>query len=402
MDKAKKFSGQPILSQILSCIPKSLIEEIAAKHRANYYYKALPLRAHLTSLLYGVFGYCNGLREICVGMLACEGKLNHLGLKKSPARSTLSDANRDRKYLIFEKIYFSLLKKYASFISDSRLRGLSIRNLRIIDSTTIRLFSDVLKGVGRNPMEGAKKKGGFKVHAIMDAFSGVADFVRITSAREHDRNFLYHLNLTPKSWIVFDKGYHGYSQYAKWTAQHIWFVTRMKDNALFHVTKVITDRTKKARAKGVLKEQYISVEYKNGQGEKKRLKMRRITYKTDDDKTYVFITNNFSLPAEQIARIYKYRWMIELLFKQIKQNFPIKYFWGANENAIKMQVYTVLIAQLLTVVIRKKSETKKSFSNIISVIRQHIMSYVSLFGFINDTHKTWRRENPTTPSLFSG
>src|SRR5439155_5033901 len=110
--------------------------------------------------------------------------------------------------------------------------------------------------------------------------------------------------------------------------------------------------------------------------------------------------NNFTRPAEEIATIYKRRWMIELLFKQIKQNFPLKYFWGENENAIKMQVYSVLIAQLLMVVIRKKSQTKKSFSNMITIIRLHLMSYVALLEFIKDTYKAWRRQNETL--LFTG
>jgi hypothetical protein len=390
MGKSKKFVGQPVLSQILSCVPTSLIKQSAQKYNSNRYYKRIPLRVHLVSLLYGVFSYCNGLREICEGMLACEGKLAHLGLDKAPPRSTLSDANNKRNYLVFETIYFKLLKQYHSFISDSRLKGLSIRNLKIIDSTTIRLFSDILRGVGRNPLDGSRKKGGIKVHALMDAFSGVTEFLRITEAKEHDRKFLYHIKLPANSFLVFDRAYNLYSQFAKWTSQKIWFVTRMKTNAVYHLTKVITDKTRRKNAKGVLKEQYITLGYK-AQNEEQRLKLRRITFRADDGKEFIFISNNFSLPAQQIALIYKYRWMIELLFKQIKQNFPIRYFWGESENAIKIQVYCVLIAQLLMVVIRKKAETKKSFANMITVIRLHLMSYVELFEFIRDTYKAWRK-----------
>jgi len=400
MSKDKNFTGQPILSQILSCISTSKIREAAKKHNSNRYYKRLPLRVHLVSLLYGVFSYCNGLRELCEGMLACEGKLSHLGLDKAPARSTLSDANTQRSYLAFESIYFSLLKQYHSFISDSRLKGLSIRNLKIIDSTTIRLFSDILRGVGRNPLDGSRKKGGIKVHTLMDAFSGVAEFVRITAAKEHDRKFLYHIKLVANSWIVFDKGYNPFRQFAKWTTQKIWFVTRMRDNADFHVTKVIKDNTRKKNTKGVLKEQYITIGYKDEDRNELRLKLRRITYKAEDGKVYFFMTNNFSLPASQIALIYKNRWMIELLFKQIKQNFPLRYFWGESENAIKIQVYCVLIAQLLMVVIRKKASTKKSFANMITVIRLHLMSYVDLFEFIKDTYKAWKKAHPP-PSVFT-
>ena len=391
MSEDKKFVGQPVLSQILDVIPSSLIYKANRKHNCNRYYKKLPLRVHLISLLYGVFSYCNGLRELCEGMLACEGKLSHLGLDKAPARSTLSDANTKRSYLVFATIYEGLVKQYHSFISDSRLKGLSIRNLKIIDSSTIQLFSEILKGVGRNRLDGARKKGGIKVHALMDAFSGVTEFVRITAAREHDRKFLYYLKLAANSWLVFDKAYTVYQQFAKWTTQKIWFVTRMKDNADYHVTKVLVDKTKKKKARGVLKEQYITVAVKQNGMVIQRLKLRRITYKTEEGKLYVFVTNNFILPAAQVAIIYKNRWMIEILFKQIKQNFPLRYFWGESSNAIKMQVYCVLIAQLLMVVIRKKAATKKSFANMITVIRLHLMSYVELLEFIKDTYKAWRK-----------
>lgn len=391
MNEGKEFIGQPMLSQILNLISSSLINRVVRKHKTNRYYKRLPFRVHLVSLLYGVFSYCNGLRELCEGLLACEGKLTHLGFDKAPARSTLSDANNKRSFLVFEAIYTELVKQYHSFISDSRLKGLSIKNLKIIDSSTIQLFSELLQGVGRNPKDGSRKKGGIKVHTMMDAFSGVAEFVRMTAAREHDRKFLYQLDLPSNSWLVFDKAYNVYRQFSKWTGQKIWFVTRMKDNAVFHVTKVLTDNTRKQKAKGVLKEQYITLGIKQNGIEQERLKLRRITFKTEEGKVYVFITNNFTLPANQIATIYKNRWMIELLFKQIKQNFPLRYFWGNSVNAIKTQVYCVLIAQLLMVVIRKKAMTKKSFANMITVIRLHLMSYVSLLDFIKDTYKAWRK-----------
>src|SRR5678810_682070 len=109
-DKDKSFAGQPILSQILDVIPSSLISKANRKYQSNRYYKKLPLRTHLVSLLYGVFSYCNGLREVCEGLLACEGRLSHLGLDKAPSRSTISDANNKRSYQVFETIYYGLLK----------------------------------------------------------------------------------------------------------------------------------------------------------------------------------------------------------------------------------------------------------------------------------------------------
>ncbi|MFZ1424883.1 MAG: DUF4372 domain-containing protein [Saprospiraceae bacterium] len=157
-----------------------LFNKPAVRHQSNRYYKRTPLRAHLISFLYIVFSYFNGLRELFEGMFAYEGKLTHLGLDKVPARSTLSDVITNRSYLVFETIYFQLVNKYHGFISDSRLKGLSIQNLKIIDSTTIRQFSDILKGVGRNPIDQSRKKVGIKIHALMDAFSGITEFVHMT------------------------------------------------------------------------------------------------------------------------------------------------------------------------------------------------------------------------------
>lgn len=392
MDKDRKFPGQPVLSQILSQIPATMIRDAAQKHNSNRYYKKLPFRVHLVSLLYGVFSYCNGLRELCEGLLACEGKLSHLGFDKAPARSTLSDANSSRSYLVFATIYQQLLQKYQGFISDSRLKGLSISNLKIIDSSTISLFGDILRGVGRPRLDGARRKGGIKVHAMMDAFSGVTEFVRMTPAKVHDRQFLLKLKLPQESFIVFDKAYNDYRQFHSWSRHHVWFVSRMKENAVYHVCKVLSDRSKKHKSQGVVKDQLITVGYQQG-NDPIRLRLRRVTYKAEDGRIYVFITNNLKISASQVARIYKCRWMIELLFKQIKQNFPLRYFWGDSQNAIKTQIYCVLIAQLLMVVIRKKSATKKSFANMITVIRLHLMSYVEILSFIKDTYLAWRRVN---------
>ena len=156
----------------------------------------------------------------------------------------------------------------------------------------------------------------------------------------------------------------------------------------------------KLSARGVLKEQYIKVRVKQNGIVVERLKLRRIEYSSEDGKQYVFIINNFTLQAKQIATIYRNSWMIGLLFKQIKQNFPLRYFWGESPNAIKMHVYCVLMAQLLMVVIRKKAATNKSFAIMIKVIRLHLMSYVGLMEFIKDTYKAWVKMNGP-PLVFS-
>jgi IS4 transposase len=160
----------------------------------------------------------------------------------------------------------------------------------------------------------------------MDAFSSIVEFAQITEAREHGQNFLHHLKLNPKSWIVFDKAYTTYKQFSKWSKEKIWFVTREIKNANYHVTKVMLDKTKKHKVKGVMKEQYITVAVKPNGSVVEPLKLRRITYLSEDGKQYIYVTNNFTLAANQIATIYNNRLMIELLFKKIKQKFPTDIF----------------------------------------------------------------------------
>src|SRR5690606_32223914 len=152
---------------------------------------------------------------------------------------------------------------------------------------------------GRNPVSGARKKGGIKVHALMDAFSGITEFIRIIEAKQNDRKFLYELKPVANSWMVFDKGYIVHSFFSKWSDQKVWFVTRMKENADYHVCKVLVDKTKKKKAIGVIKEQYITVAVKQGNKLVGRLKLRRIVYRTKEGKLYVFTTNNFKVSALQ-------------------------------------------------------------------------------------------------------
>ena len=385
-DKTKKLVGQPIMNQILRLIPKSTISDIAKDTQCDRYYKKIPVMKHLTTMLFGVLSRCNSIREICAGMLLCEGKLNHIGLEKVIPKSTLADANRERSCEVFERVYYSLIQLYSSVLSDSRIVGLSIKRLYAVDSTTIKLFSDILKGVGRNPKGEGKKKGGVKVHMLIDAKEGIAKFVRITAAKVHDSTFLKFINLPKNSFIVFDKAYNNYKMFADWTKRKLYFVTRMKDSALFKVIKVLQNNNVKT---GIIKEEIIKLEYKEGK-KKKTVKLRRITFIDDASRLFVFITNNFQITADEVALIYKNRWQIELLFKKLKQNFQLRYFLGESENAIKIQIWVTLMAHLLLSIIKKKANVRYAFSNIATIIRLHLMSYVDLVEFLKKPVSAWR------------
>ena len=184
----------------------------------------------------------------------------------------------------------------------------------------------------------------------------------------HDKNFLKEIQVAEYSMLVFDKAYNYYRQFALWTNQNIYFVTRQKNNAVYTVIETIRSTASIKDKAMVYKEEIIEVVYKE-HGEERKLLLKRVGYKDEKNRHYVFICNNLKLEALEIALIYKKRWGIELLFKKMKQNFQLHYFYGENENAIKTQVWCTLIAQLLLTVLQKKANVKKAFSTVATLVR---------------------------------
>lgn len=378
MIQRNNFSGKPIISQVIQFIPRSLVYRTAAAHQADRYTKRFTTYDHLITLLYAVLSDCTSLRELSTAMLACEGKLNHLGIDYFPKRSTLIDANTRRSHEVFADIYTALLKKYRSLLSDSCADTDRITDkLHIVDSSTVLLFSDVLKGVGRNPFSG-KKKGGLKIHTLMQSSEDVPCLVNMTAAAQHDHRFLAKIKLPAHSWLVFDKGYTDYDYYATLTEQEIFFVTRQRNNAVY-------DSLEEFHIPDDAPPQLLKDEHIHLLGKDKKLCLRRIAwFDTERSKCFEFITNNFDVPAATIAAIYKQRWQIELLFKRLKQNFSLKYFLGDSPNAIMTQLWVCLIAHLLLKIIQRQAKRKWSFSNLTAIIRFHLMSYIRLFDFLKN------------------
>ena len=399
-----KFVGQPIFKQILDLVLKVNISSLIEKHNADYYYKAFKSRTHLITMLFGILSRCDSMTEACEGLRALGGKLNHLGLEKAPAKSTASDGLRNRDNRFFEDLYFTLVDKYQSFLSDSRTFGLTFKEVLLIDSTTIRLFSDILKGVGRNPKGDGKKKGGLKVHMLIDAVQSVGRFVKITAAKVHDKNFLKNLELVSHSMIVFDKAYNYYHQFALWTTQQVYFVTRLKKNAVYEIIEVKrTHYRKKGQAK-VLRDEIIELTYhpedENGKRQMnvfRKIRLRKVCYQDEKNRYFEFLTNNFDITAEEVAFLYKKRWGIELLFKKMKQNFQLHYFYGENENAIRTQVWCTLIAQLLMTVIQKIAQTKKAFSVVASLVRIHLISMLDIVELLKSTNRAYKQQAGEPP-----
>lgn len=398
MNKSTNFSGTPIIKQILNYIKPSDISRTAKKYSSDRYYKKFKTFDHLVTMIYATLSGVSSLRELSTVMLACEGRISHLNIKNFPKRSTLSDANSKRTSEVFGAIYGTLHKRYASFLSDSSSLKCPVNNLKIVDSTTISLFSDILKGVGRNPVNG-QRKGGIKMHTMINAMEDVPCLVRFTSAATHDHTFLKELNLEKGSFVVFDKAYNDYNQYLEWTMNDIYFVTRQKHNAVYKTILEfdLDDKTSDA----VLKDELISVK-KYG----KSIELRRVAFwDSEKEKIYEFITNNQEILPDTVADIYKHRWQIETMFKRLKQNFPLKYFLGDSQNAIEIQIWTALIIQLLMLVVQRKIKRKWAYSNMVSVVRFHLMTYINLFKFLENPDKKWAdlttKTNELQLSLFT-
>lgn len=399
MDKNTHFFGTSVFGQLISLIDSKIISDSAKSTNSDRYIKKFTTKDHLISMLFCAFAKCSSLREVTGAMLGLSGKTKHFQLNHIPRKSTLGDANQRRDSDVFGHIYNKLLKQYSYVFSDSRIKDVINKQIEIFDSTTISLFKDILKCVGRNPKNG-KKKGGIKVHTVINVDETVPKLIWFTEATIHDHILLEKLKLDSNTVYVFDKGYYDYKAFKIFTENETGFVTRIKDNAVYETIE--KNEIEKHIHSGVLEDQIIEVVVKEGNISSK-LKLRKIRfYDRVLKREFEFITNLFEMRADLVSALYKLRWQIELLFKQLKQNFPLKYFLGDNENAIKIQIYCALIANLLMTVIQKTLRKSWAFSNLVSFCKIHLFNYIHLINFLENPEKDWQKlqENDLQYSLF--
>ena len=341
-------------------------------------------------------------------MLAETRKLAHIGITFKIGRSTLADANRRRPEAIFEAIYRDLYATYRHVLSsDSRSRKTPkwMKRLQIIDSTTITLFSNMLfKGVGRHPKTG-KKKGGIKVHTVIHANEGVPSDIKFTSAATNDSFMLKPSTLGKGDIMAMERAYINYEKFEQLTQRGVIYVTKMKKNLKY---KRLSD-TMYQTTDGLMKVRIQNVEFVKQlkDGETIHHKSRIITYvDICKHKLISLLTNDMESEPEEIIAIYRQRWEIELLFKQMKQNFPLKYFYGESANAIKIQIWVTLIANLLLMVMQKGLKRRWSFSGLATMVRITLMYYIDIQSLFNNPEKEWEiilaeaSGAPPEPSLF--
>lgn len=393
MGKSTHFFGNSVFGQLISLIDSKIISDSVNSCNSDRYVKKFTTKDHLISMLFCSFAKCTSLREVSGAMLGLAGKTKHFQLNHIPKKSTLGDANQRRDAEVFGKVYQKLLVKYNHVFSDSRVRDVINKQIEIFDSTTISLFKDILKCVGRNA-ENGKKKGGIKVHTVINVDEMVPKLVWFTDAAKHDHILLHKLKPDSNTIYVFDKGYNDYKAFKLFCENKTGFVTRIKDNALYQTIQ--SNEVGGHIHSGVLQDEIIEITVKDtSTGTESKLKLRKVRfYDRVLKREFEFLTNLFEMRPDLVAAIYKLRWQIELLFKQLKQNFPLKYFLGDNENAIKIQIYCALIANLLMTVIQKTLKKPWAFSNLVSFCKIHLFNYIHLLLFLENPDKDWQKEEP--------
>ena len=383
MGKSSNFFGQPIFGQLIKSLDRKKIVEMSRKHGGEKYVKSFDGYTHLLTMLYAVIQRFDSLREIEASMTAEVRKLHHVGIDSVPKRSTLSDANARRSEKFFEEVYRDLYEANKAILSsDSRRGGTEewIKRLRIIDSTTVSLFSNtIFKGVGRHPKTG-RKKGGIKVHAVIHANEGVPYDVQFTSAATNDSFMLAPNHYKHNEITAMDRAYINYAKFEELTDRGVVYVTKMKKRLSYEILVDFIHQ----KSQGVMEYREQIVVFRKGNINHIA---RIITYvdikKDKQPKPISLLTNDFDMPLETIISIYRRRWQIESLFKQIKQNFPLRYFYGESANAIKIQIWVTLIANLLLSLLQSTLKRRWSFSGLATMVRIVLMYYLNLEKFFN-------------------
>lgn len=384
MSKDTHFIGQPVYVQLLNLVDRKKIKDLSLRGGHDRYVKKLDGYTHFVAFLFAVLMRFDTLRETIIGMMAEANKLQHLGVDYLVKRSTLSDANNRRSSQFFRDIYKHLYNRYRNILSDSRLSEVEKR-LYIIDSTTITLFSTILKGAGRNPKHG-KKKGGIKAHCVIRYDEWAPHFVDFTSAATHDIRTLKELHLPAGSFIAMDRAYIDYAEMERLSQEKVFYVTKMKRNLVYRTLSSKTLMTPDGLVEMIISRVQFA---KDGVTHISRM----IEYWNKDGKHATLLTNNFELSEQEILGVYDNRWQIELLFKQLKQNFPLKYFYGESVNAIESQIWVCLIANLLLTVVNRKVKRRWAFSNLVTAVRQMLMYYVNILSFLENPERTWQEIN---------
>jgi len=370
-----------LFNQLLQHFPRGEFEALVKKHQAEFGAKGFSCWTQFVAMLFCQLARADSLREICNGLHCCLGKLVHLGVRKAPNKSTLSYANAHRPAELFEDVLQTVSKR---FRNEKKLgpkqHKFRFRNkLLSLDATTISLCLGLFPWA-----EFRRAKGGVKAHVLLDHDDYLPRYVLLTEAKTSDVKMADSFALNPGSIVAVDRAYCDFGLFARWSEQGVSFVTRLKANIVYEVVEEY-----EVPANGnVLADQRIRLTSARSRRQYPVDLRRVVVWDADNEREIVLLTNQFSFAASTIAAIYKERWQIELFFKALKQNLKVKTFVGTSENALRIQIWTALIAVLLLKWLHYLSKAGWSLSNLASMLRLNLFTYRDLKDWLDNPFQT--------------
>ena len=386
MNKDKYVFAQ--LVEFLDCFK---FRRIVAKYQGDRYIKSFSCWNQLLVMMFGQLSNREGLRDLIVALEAHWRKLYHLGMGKSVTRSNLAKANEQRDYRIFEDFAYHLVAEARSK-STEKIFGFD-GHVYAFDSTTIDLCLEVFEWA-----KFRKHKGGIKIHTLYDIEAQVPAFFHITTASTNDIKAMPEIPYEKGAYYIFDRGYNDFSNLFKIEQIEATFAVRAKKNLKFKQTS-----WKRRLPKNVLSDSTIEFTvYKSSKDYP--IPLRRVVYyDAEQGRTFVFLTNNFVLPAPIIAELYRNRWSVELFFKWLKQHLKIKKFWGTSENAVRIQIYCAIITYCLVVIVKHDMKLERSVYEILQIVGISLTDKSNLRDLFDKSNinNVNERFGSSEPSLFN-
>jgi hypothetical protein len=366
-----------IFSQVLQLFPRAEFERAVKDHKAERHARGFTSWGQLVAMLFCQLGRAHSLREICGGLACCEGKLKHLGIPLAPKKSTLAYANEHRPWELFQTVFTQLFGKCQQLVAaqGGRKKFRFKNKLMSLDGSVIDLSVSLFDWA-----KFRRTKGAIKLHLLLDHDGYLPSFAVVTEGKKSELKVARTLPFEPGTILAIDRGYIDYEWFAKLTREGVYFVTRMKENAVYQVKAEF----QVPQNRNVLKDELLWFPSQVKAGEEPCLFRRVEVWDEEKQESIVFLTNLLAFGTTTIAAIYKDRWQVELFFKALKQSLKIKTFVGTSANAVKTQVWTALIAMLVLKYLQLKSTFGWSLSNLIALLRQQLFVYRDLHQWLDD------------------
>jgi hypothetical protein len=379
-----------VFAQFLRLLSRYEFQRIVEKHNGDYRTKQFKCWHQLTCMMFAHIRQENSLRDIDIALNAHANKLYHIGIQPCP-KSTLADANERRDYRIYEEFAKSLMVQTRREYAHTPL-ALEVDNaVYALDASVIDLTLSLFPWA-----KFRKTKGAIKLHAMINLRGNIPAFLTITDGKVHDVKAAPQVPIQADGIYVVDRGYVDFAWLWSIHQTNAFFVTRLKTSIKW--TRVVSHPVDKSL--GLRSDQEILV----ASTRLKKLypqRLRKISFRDETQgRTLVFLTNNFALPAQTIAALYKARWEIELFFKWIKQNLRVKTFYGTSPNAVKTQIWIAMIVYLVLAILRERYEVETSLSKLLHFLEVNLFEQKSLISIFQSNARTFRREPDKQLKLF--